>query len=71
MKYCLVADYGKAQVVVMESNNFGQIHSYALYCSIETCYTSAPCKFHVCHRKTSKNGKKRIVIETWEKGVKL
>lgn len=71
MKYCLVADDGEAQVVVGESDVLQNVIDYADYCSLSTCKISVPCKFHVCRREPSANGTKRIVIETWEKGVKL
>ena len=71
MKYCLVADDGEAQVVVEESDYLQHLIDYANYCSLSTRKISVPCKFHVCRREPSENGTQRVVIETWEKGVKL
>lgn len=71
MKYCLVADDGNAQVVIGESDVLQYVIDYADYCSMETSRISVPCKFHVCRREPSPNGEHWVIIETWEKGVKL
>lgn len=71
MKYCLVADDGEAQVVVGESDKEDLMSRYGGYCSLENSDIRVPCKFHVCRRDQSANGTQRVVIETWEKGVKV
>lgn len=71
MNFCLVADDGEAQVVVAECEEVDCIQDLAWAYSEESESVKIPCKFHVCRREPSANGTQRIVIETWEKGVKV
>ena len=71
MKYCLVADDGESQVVVAESDNERWLSADACDMSDEGTRIKSACKWHVCRREPSANGTQRVVIETWEKGVKL
>lgn len=71
MKYCLVADDGEAQVVVVESDDAKLLSSDACDFSDEGTRIKSTCQWHVCRREPSANGTQRVVIETWEKGKKV